>query len=159
MFWFKVVFVCSWHNWLFYFNTSYVLVQVFLKPPQLLFLFHFNTSYVLVQGLSLSLSKYPSKFQYIICFGSRLQNYLEYQIYLNFNTSYVLVQVIFFAVVLYSIWFQYIICFGSSIIFALLNGACGLFQYIICFGSRQQSWQEVIQIQISIHHMFWFKIS
>jgi len=93
MFWFKLQEYCYIKHWT-YFNTSYVLVQVFTILIAIFQNLYFNTSYVLVQEslfvlahLFLLISIHHmfwfkedgeikvvalNKFQYIICFGSSL---------------------------------------------------------------------------------------
>ena len=55
--------------------------------------------------------------------------------------------------------FQYIICFGSSLKNTKLKTEGLKFQYIICFGSSKNFLFTLTNyINISIHHMFRFKI-
>ena len=108
------------------FNTSYVTVQLCTKLRNIPTISNFNTSYVTVQLAQNSVTFPPSRFQYILCYGS---------------TSVLPAQLIIF------IKFQYILCYGSTT-FCISSFLIKIsFQYILCYGSTH--WCYVIYI---FHH-------
>jgi len=76
-------------------------------------------------------------FQYILCFGSRMDALMKlyqlvtFQYILCFGSS--MEPFSNFKPILW--WFQYILCFGSREFFRYFYRNFKMFQYILCFGS------------------------
>ena len=124
---------------MFYFNTSYVTVQLLCLLWAFCCLLDFNTSYVTVQLVN--------PFSQIFALS-------------NFNTSYVTVQHISDAVRSTYIFISIHLMLRFNMCNFTTRVRCYKFQYILCYGSTLLKLSVIYKIvKISIHLMLRFNIN
>ena len=129
------------------FNTSYVSVQGKYREKHFIGFWGFNTSYVSVQVVVISPFGDASRFQYILCVGSRLSSYFFIANRSSFNTSYVSVQALLIHPPPLT---PILICFNTSYVSVQVIGTKYVkeefeFQYILCVGSRNAFFPSIIR--------------